>query len=226
MKHTSSLATSLTVTLGALLLSACAAPSSKFQNASGHVVDCSASGYGLLGAPAALAMHAECERKAQEAGYRPVNAASVTPRAASNPSSVRVAWPQDWQEKPISEAQVSTGVVASASNRTRDLTALVSVVSSDGISDRIAYVASRRANQVGRLGNATGSEIRSLVVEGKDALQYEVTGIAGGLSVSYLTTVVFAPQQIVYVATWTSTPNFETHKAELQSIASRVTGQL
>lgn len=116
--------------------------------------------------------------------------------------------------------------MASASNKTRDLGANVSVISSEGISDRIAYVASRRANQVGRLKEATGSEIRSQVVGGKDALQFEVTGNVGGLQVSYLTTVVFAAQQIVLVNAWASTPNFQANKAELESIAGRVSGQL
>lgn len=216
----------ITTIAAASILAGCAAPSSSFQNANGQVYECSASGYGILGAPAALLSHSECERKAQEAGYRPVNAASVNQtKRASNPTSIKVDWPSGWVARDITEQQSKDGVVHFGLNKTSDLGAQISVISSDGIVDRMAYASSRRANQMGRLANAKGSEIVNTTVNGLDALRFEVTGnLPSGLAVTYAVTIIPGKEHIVYVNTWTTTPNFYPHRDELLRLASRVTG--
>lgn len=203
----------------------CAAPSSKFQNANGQVVDCSASGFGIFGTLAAVSMHSDCEKRAQESGYRPVNASSVEPKRSSLPSTVQVSWPAGWTTQSITEAQANVGVVAYALDRSRDLGTQVSIISSEGIHDRLAYASSRRANQAGRLKGGQGGEIARLTVNGRDAMRFEVTGqLTSGLPVTYLITIIEGKEQLAYVSTWASAPNFDTHKEELTNMASRVSG--
>lgn len=216
----------IVATAAVAALVGCAAPSSSFQNANGQVFECSASGYGILGTPAALLSHSECERKAQEAGYRPVNAASVNPtKRATNPTSIKVDWPTGWAARDVTEQQSKDGVVHFGLNKTSDLGAQISAISSDGIVDRMAYASSRRANQMGRLANAKGTEIVNITVNGLDALRFEVTGnVPSGLAVTYAVTIIPGKEHIVYVNTWTTTPNFDPHRDELLSLATRVTG--
>lgn len=203
----------------------CAAPSSKFQNANGQVVDCSASGFGIFGTLAAVSMHSDCEKRAQDSGYRPVNASSVEPKRSSLPSTIQVAWPAGWTTQGITEAQANVGVVAYSLDKSRDLGAQVSIISSEGIHDRLAYASSRRANQAGRLKGGQGGEIARMSVGGRDAMRFEVTGqLASGLPVTYMITIIEGEKQLAYVSTWASTPNFATHREELTDIATRVSG--
>lgn len=210
----------------ALIAAGCAAPSSKFQNTNGQVMDCSASGFGIFGTAAALTMHSDCERRAQEAGYRPVSATSVNPtKLATQPTSVQVDWPTGWSRRDLTEEQVKRGLTHYAQDKNRDLGAQVSVISSDGITDRMAYAASRRANQVGRLGQAKGSEIVNLTINGRDAQRFEVTGtLSTGQPMTYGATIIYGTEQVVYVTTWASTVNYMEHRNALNEIADRITG--
>lgn len=203
----------------------CAAPSSKFQNASGQVVDCSAAGFGIIGTLAAVSMHSDCEKRAQDSGYRPVHASSVEPKRSSLPSNVQVAWPAGWTPQGITEAQANVGVVAYALDKSRDLGTQVSIISSEDIQDRLAYASSRRANQAGRLKGGQGGEIARLTVGGREAMRFEVTGqLASGLPVTYMVTIIEGKEQLAYISTWTSTPNFATHREVLTDITTRVFG--
>lgn len=204
----------------------CAAPSSSFQNANGQIFNCNASGFGILGTASALMSHSECERKAQEAGYRPVNSTSVNPtKLATNPTSIQMEWPSSWAKKELTEEQVKRGLVHFGHDRTRDLTGQISVISSEGITDRVAYASARRANQVGRLGQSKGTDIVNASINGRDAQRFEVTGnLSNGQAMTYGVTVIYGAEQIVYISTWASAPNYVEHKAELTGLADRVTG--
>lgn len=210
----------------AIAVAGCAAPSSSFQNANGQVFNCTASGFGVLGTTAALLSHSECERKAQEAGYRPVNATSVNPtKLAANPTNVQVDWPAGWAKKDLTEDQVKRGLTHFGSEKTRDLAAQISVIASEGITDRMAYAASRRANQASRLSQAKGTDIVNATINGRDAQRFEVTGnLANGQGMTYGVTIIYGAEQLVYITTWASAPNYAEHKVELTGLADRVTG--
>ena len=214
------------ITAAVIALGGCAAPSSSFQNANGQVFNCTASGFGVLGTAAALMSHSECERKAQEAGYRPVSSTSVNPTAlAGHSTSVQVTWPSGWGNRELTEEQVKRGLVHFAHDKTRDLAVQISVVSREGITDRMAYAASRRANQVGRLIQAKGTDIVNATINGRDAQRFEVTGnLSNGQTMTYGATIIYGAEQIVYITTWASAPNYAEHAAELRSVADKVTG--
>ncbi len=172
-------------------------------------------------------MHSDCEKRAQDAGYRPVGANSVAPKQAANPTSIRVDWPQGWLEQPLTQTMVNNGLIAYGADKTKDLASQVSVVSADGVYDMIAYASSRRANQLGRLKNSQGSEITTTTVNDRDAFRFEVSGqLESGTPISYLVTIIRGKTQIVYVTAWAVTPNYQPNKEALAEISTKVAGIL
>lgn len=61
-----------------LLLSGCVSETSVLRNQAGQTVDCSQWGFGLIGAPVAMAAHSDCMKKAQAAGYSEAPAQAIT----------------------------------------------------------------------------------------------------------------------------------------------------
>ena len=145
--------------MSCLLLSACAAPSTKLQNSSGQVVDCSAAGFGVIGTAAALSMHSECVERMQAAGYRPVNEGSVAPKPSAEAAGIGLLLPSGWEKKALTEGMVSNGGSIYALNKSIDAGVLVSVANREGVADLIAYATSRRANQENRLLNPQSTEV-------------------------------------------------------------------
>ena len=60
------------------LLTACVSQKAALTNAQGQQVRCDHWGFGIIGAPAAMAMHSDCMKKAHAAGY------SETPVTTTN----------------------------------------------------------------------------------------------------------------------------------------------
>jgi hypothetical protein len=59
-----------TITIAsAVLIAGCSSQSAMLRNDAGHVVQCANWGIGVLGVPAAMAMQADCVKKAKAAGY-------------------------------------------------------------------------------------------------------------------------------------------------------------
>lgn len=55
-----------------ILLSGCVSQSTMLRNDKGQTVQCKGWGFGVIGAPIALAEHADCMKKAHAAGYSEV----------------------------------------------------------------------------------------------------------------------------------------------------------
>lgn len=56
----------------ACLLSGCVSEKTMLTNSAGQIVHCDGWGFGLIGVPVALATHADCMKKAHDAGYSEV----------------------------------------------------------------------------------------------------------------------------------------------------------
>jgi hypothetical protein len=67
--------------LALTLLSGCVSEKAVLTNNAGQAVHCDHWGFGIIGAPVAMAQHSDCVKKAQEAGY------SETPLAPASPAS-------------------------------------------------------------------------------------------------------------------------------------------
>ena len=222
----------LTAAMILVALTACTSDSAMLRNNAGQTVQCKNEGWGWLGAPMAAHNQSECIKKANAAGFKEtgVPGAAVSPTvvqtaASTNPNGLNLAFPAGWSPQPISDAQKSNGTVILAYNKTTDSWAQVSTVSLEGITDRDAYVVSRRANQESRVKDATHTDVTLVDVNGRAARRFEVTGTApDGQSVRFLYTIIFGQKDVVAVNAWTPAPNFSDQKATFQGLADRVSG--
>lgn len=216
---------SLSIIMSCLFLAACAAPSTKLQNSSGQVVDCSAAGFGVIGTAAALSMHSDCVERMQAAGYRPVSEGSVAPKPSAEAAGIGLSLPSGWEHKALTEDMVSGGGSVLAENKSIDALVLVSVANREGVADLMAYAASRRADQESRLLNPQSTEIVRSEINGHMALSFEVSGyVRGGLKITYLYTIIVGSKQLVAVNAWTKSIDFVQNKSKLEALASNLTG--
>lgn len=205
-----------------LLLGACATPSTTLQNANGQTVTCSSSGWGYVGAPAALISHSNCVDEMQAKGYRAVDKAVATPKASEGAKDVKFDLPGGWEYKQAPDS-LKDGVYAL--NKVKDLGAYVTAVSGEGLDDLMAYAMARRDNQLSLVRDGMASEIGKFEISGRLALRYEVTGFAkNGMKVTYITTIIRGSKQVGFVNVWSTAPGVERNRAELESMASRVVG--
>ena len=61
--------TKIGVALSFLMLTGCVSEKTTLRNERGQVVQCNQWGFGVIGAPVAIAEHADCVKKAKAAGY-------------------------------------------------------------------------------------------------------------------------------------------------------------
>lgn len=208
-----------------VMLGACATPSTKLQNASGQVVDCSASGFGVIGTVAALSMHSDCVNRMQAVGYRAVNEGSVAPKPSADAAKVDLILPEGWERKPLTEAMANGGGSLFASNKATDTSVFLSVARREGVTDLMAYAMSKRANQENMLLNPQSTEIIRLDINGRLAFRFEVAGyLKGGLKVTYLMTIIEGAEQLALVNIWSKSIDFPQQKELLGEFASKLTG--
>jgi hypothetical protein len=59
----------IAVTMSVVMLTGCVSEKTALTNSQGQQVHCDAWGFGFIGAPVAMASHADCMKKAHAAGY-------------------------------------------------------------------------------------------------------------------------------------------------------------
>lgn len=205
-----------------LAFAACATPSTVLQNANGQTVTCSASGFGYIGAPAALISHSNCVDEMQAKGYRAVDKENINPKPSADSNKVKFDLPAGWENRPL-PAHLKSGQMAI--NPIKDLGGFVEAVSREGVNDLMAYAMSRRDNQVSLVSNGSATDIVKTEVNGRFALRFETTGTAkNGMRVTYITTIIEGMKEIAFVNVWSSSAGAERNRAELESIAAKVVG--
>lgn len=211
--------------LAAALVAACATPSTKMQNASGHVVTCSAQGYGALGATSAVLMHQDCVERLRANGYTEVDTANVAPPAVkTGSSSLQFPLPSGWAAKPMTASQAAGGGQVNATNPTIDAGVLVSQAAKAGVTDFVSYSAARRAATASRLKGASWSDLQEEVINGKRAWRYWVKGDSNGLVIQFHGTVIEGSDSVLLVNAWTSAANYPAHQSHLESLAALASG--
>lgn len=206
-------------------LMGCAAPSTKLQNSSGQVVDCSTMGLGIIGTAAALSMHSNCVSKAEASGFHEVNANSVAPKPSADTSKINIELSAEWERKPLTEAMAAGGGSVYATNKGLDAGVLVSVAKREGVADLMAYVFSRRSKAESILLNGQSTDIAIKDVNGRQTFRYEVSGfIKGGMKITYLQTIIVGADNLIMVNTWTKAADYVARKPMLEPLATKVTG--
>jgi|SRR5579871_5448032 len=223
----------LAMALAAITTAGCSSQSAVLTNDTGQSVKCENWGFGIIGAPVAMASQSDCVKKANEAGYHvggkpapgtapSASAVKVSSRAAGQ---LGLAFPEGWQTKPVSDAMRQKGIAIYAANSTTDSQVFVTAADLQGITSQYDFVLSRRSGIESRLTDASHSDIADVTVNGRPAKQFQVTGISSdGPRLTYVTTFIFGQAQVVGVTAWTTAPNFDNQRAALQGLAERVSG--
>lgn len=213
------------VAITAVGLTGCAAPSTKLQNSSGQVVDCSTKGLGIIGTAAALSMHSDCVSKAEASGFREVNANSVAPKASEDAAKINIELSAEWERKPLTEVMASGGGSVYATNKELGLGVFVSVANREGVADVMAYVLSRRSKSENALLNGQSSDVSIQDTNGRQSFRYQVSGfVKGGMKITYLQTIIVATDKLIMVNAWSKAGDYAARKQALESLAAKVTG--
>ena len=194
----------------------------------GRVFDCKAAGIGLIGAPAALIMRANCVSDARTKGFVPLDESlpSTTAKSTSRyTGKVTLSLPDGWEQNALNESMVIGNAILYATNRTTDTSVLLNATKREGITDLMEFAKTRRANQANRLTDPRQSEILQLEIAGRKALRFDVTGaLKNGEKYTYMMTVIEGSTEIAIVNTWTSAANFERQKEAIELLTENVGG--
>lgn len=221
------------LTLTVLLISGCASTSTQMVNDDGQTVNCGASGFGLIGAPAALAIAQSCIDKQKAAGFREAGTAStahsgagVPPLVSSTPSiisskdgSFKLALPAGWISAPPPASAVSAQIFAKQS--TIDAAMMVSVVNSADVPDLQVYAEGQRTRILNAMTQSAASDLQKIKVNGFDAIRGDIGGVLkNGLKFHYLITSVKTDKKILHVIVWCVESKFSANRSEFEQLSS------
>lgn len=226
---------SLTLLPAFLLIGGCASTSTKMVNEKGQVGNCSASGWGWIGAPMALASSQECIAKYQAAGFHeagtPAPAGTTTaaagtttpaPVALTTPTTVagkdgffKITLPAGWMQTP----QPNPSYQLAARNPVAETYLVISSVKSADIADWQVFAESMKAKLMGNLTQSTSSDTAKIKVNGFDALRADISGtLKNGVKVRYLGTLIKTDQNLVYLLSWSLESKFAANRSEFESL--------
>lgn len=148
-----------------------------------------------------------------------------TPPSVPATSKLTVDLPEGWEGKTLSESMIAGNGVLYAINRTSDIGILLSVTKREGITNLMDFVATRRATQSNSLVDPQQSEITQIIINGKMAYRFEVTGaLKSGMKVTFMATIVEGTSEIAYLNAWTTAANYERQKGAIELLAEKING--
>jgi len=218
------------------LIGGCASTSTQMINDSGQAANCSASGWGFIGAPMALSMTQDCINKYKAAGYREAGspntggssaAAGTTmpqPNLSTTPTTVagkdgffKITLPAGW----ATVTPPNPSYQLAARNPAAETYLVVSSVKTADIADWQAFTETLKGKLIGNLTQSTSSETVKIRVNGFDALRADIAGtLINGARVHYLSTVVKTDQNLVYLLSWSLESKFASNRSEFESLPS------
>jgi hypothetical protein len=219
--------------LTALSLSGCASTSTQMVNENGQAVNCGASGFGLIGAPAALVMTQNCIDKHKAAGYREAgepptttqtkpaqtNAPTLNPvTVSSKDNHFKITLPAGWvQTTPTGNQQLTV------KNPTADVHMLITTANLADVTDWRVFAETQRKRLASNLSQSTTSEVENVKINGAEALRADISGtLKSGLKVHYLGTIIKTDKQIIQVLAWSVASKFSENRKEFEKIASSI----
>lgn len=127
--------------------------------------------------------------------------------------------PSGFRKLDLSDTLKAGGWQLLASNKTLDIDFLASIFKRDSITDLKVYATSRKAAQESILTDTKATEVFSVIVNGREATRYEVSGtLKTGLKVTYQVTFLENNQSILQISVWTAVANFTPKKEAIESI--------
>lgn len=214
--------------LVAFILMGCADVSTRMKSADGRTMNCHASGFGLIGAPAALLMRDNCVSDAKEKGFVPsteaVNQSSVDASSIKYEGKVKFSPPNGWVKKP--PPAVYSKVIDFETNATLDAYVLVSY--ENNITDIKQFAESRKSSQLSKLQEGSSTQIVESNFMGHNSFVVDIEGVFTNTGARYhfRNTVIDAGgNDIIMLSTWTTATNYSGNvKKQLDEMTNGLSG--
>lgn len=163
-----------------------------------------------------------------KAADKPILASVDYAMATTFSSKAGINLPNGYSSQSLTNLQQFNGTLLSAKDNATDSGVLVLSTKREVISDTQKYVVNVRGNQSKSLDDPQQSEIEKMTINGMKAWRFETKGKLRnlfGTRYSYLTTIIEAEQEVVFINAWTYTSRYENAgKEELKKLALSVTG--
>jgi hypothetical protein len=179
------------------------------RHADGRVINCQASGFGWIGAPAALLIRKECVDNAKAAGFVEADGVASVPPApvAKYQGRSAIKLSDGWVRVPPPPAAASV-TLDFAKNETYGAYMQLTYVNSRDVTSFQAWSATRRGEQLSRLSDAIASELTATTVNGLPAFHTDIEGTlaATGNRLRYRQTMINAGSDYLVLAVWAPAP--------------------
>jgi hypothetical protein len=205
----------------------CVSTSTVMVSDNGQQINCGATGFGYIGAPAALVMTENCKAKAGKAGYKDLNDA-YKPVVLSGPQgaaiqsqngAVRINLPNEWHPE-SKESNLFKGFTYDLYVSTLSAAAFFTVQTIDLniIPDWESYFSAHRAALATKFPEIMSSSTKSIAVSGRDALMYEVTYIVDKRLVRRVTYIVKSEKRAFLLVQWAEDGRFDASKPAFDAV--------
>lgn len=212
----------------ALLMTGCASVSTPMKHSDGRVVNCSAAGIGVIGAPAALIMRESCVSDARAKGFAPLDEPQPTTTAKSTSpytGRVTISLPDGWVRKTPPAAYSSA--IDFATNTTLGAYMVLSYVAKKDITDIGIFAETKKAAQLSKLRESSSTEMVRAEIKGRSVFSTDIEGIipSNGEKYHFRNTILDGDTDIIMLSVWTPAANYSGRvKEQLDSISSGVSG--
>ena len=198
------------------------------KHADGRVINCSAAGFGVIGAPAALVMRENCVSNARASGFAPIGEApsSAPVELSQYAGNATIALPAGWTKTPA-PAAYGASAIAYAKNASYDAYMLLSRADKSAIIDLKAFAETKRGAQLAKLKDATASDVRPIDVSGHTAYEADIDGVvaANGVKYKFRNTVIDAGADVIMLSVWLPVSNYSGDmKAVVDRLPAGVSG--
>lgn len=151
--------------------------------------------------------------EAREAGYR---SSSATRETVSADGKSRIEIPKDW--KKLNELNDAAEI--QAGNKTREQYLIVISENKADLSDFTLskHHQTTRNAMLQKMENASASEATELSIDGKPALQDEISGTQEGTKIVFLHTTIDSPDSYHQILAWTTKARWDKHKDRLEQV--------
>lgn len=212
----------------AVLVAGCASVSTHMKHADGRWINCSASGIGWIGAPAALIMRENCVSDARAKGFVPVDEplpSTTTKNISPYTGKVTILLPDGWVRK--TPPAVYSNAIDFATNSTLGAYMVLSYVPKKDITDISLFAETRKAAQLSKLREASSTAVAKTEIKGRSAFFSDIEGTlpSDGTRYHFRNTIIEGDMEIIVVSVWTPAANYTALiKEQLDAVPSGVGG--
>ena len=141
------------------------------------------------------------------------------------PSNAKIDVPDGWREKQLTDVQKAESVVLYAVDDQKHAGVTMSTHVKTGIDDMDAYVARQLTRFIKKLDDSSATLVAKSDINGMHAWRYEISGrLKNGQRVKYLVTNYEGEDELIYLAVWTGSEQFEAEHETFVAVADSLTG--